>query len=140
MSHLTTATITVRGVSLPVVDCRQWVVQGATPVCRQGLDVAGCIECAERVSREGDLQNPPLLDVGPSQGAARRRDNTGSVQLPPPQERGWRGLGDVVASVTSAVGIKPCGGCNKRREALNKLVPFGKPEPPPQELLGDPNE
>ena len=35
-----------------------------------------------------------------------------------------RGLGDVVASVTSAVGIKPCGGCKERQAALNRLVPF----------------
>ncbi len=35
-----------------------------------------------------------------------------------------RGLGDVVAKVTSAVGIKPCGGCRGRQEKLNKLVPF----------------
>jgi hypothetical protein len=37
-----------------------------------------------------------------------------------------RGLGDVVAAVTSAVGIRPCGGCKKRQESLNKLVPFNK--------------
>ena len=37
-----------------------------------------------------------------------------------------RGIGDVVAAVTSAVGIQPCGGCKKRQEALNKLVPFNK--------------
>lgn len=36
------------------------------------------------------------------------------------------GLGDVVANVTSAVGIKPCDGCKKRQESLNKLVPFKK--------------
>jgi len=35
------------------------------------------------------------------------------------------GLGDVVAAATKAVGIKPCGGCQERREALNKLLPFG---------------
>lgn len=34
------------------------------------------------------------------------------------------GLGDVVAKVTKAVGIKPCGGCKKRQEWLNKKVPF----------------
>lgn len=34
-----------------------------------------------------------------------------------------RGLGDVVANVTKAVGIRPCGGCQKRREALNEIVP-----------------
>ena len=33
-----------------------------------------------------------------------------------------------VAKVTKAVGIKPCGPCQKRREALNRMVPFnGKP-------------
>jgi hypothetical protein len=36
-----------------------------------------------------------------------------------------RGLGDVIAAATSAVGIKPCGGCKQRQEALNKLIPFG---------------
>lgn len=41
-----------------------------------------------------------------------------------------RGLGDVVARTASAMGIKPCAGCQKRREALNRLVPFGTPEMP----------
>jgi pantoate kinase len=36
----------------------------------------------------------------------------------------WTGLGDVVASATKAIGIKPCAGCKKRQGALNKLVPF----------------
>lgn len=36
----------------------------------------------------------------------------------------WRGLGDVIASATKALGIKTCGPCNQRREALNKAVPF----------------
>jgi len=34
------------------------------------------------------------------------------------------GLGDVVAAATKAVGIKPCGSCQQRRETLNKLLPF----------------
>ena len=34
-----------------------------------------------------------------------------------------RGLGDVVATVTKAVGMRPCGGCGKRRQALNRIVP-----------------
>ena len=38
-----------------------------------------------------------------------------------------RGLGDVVAAATAAVGIKPCGGCKKRQELLNDLVPFNTP-------------
>jgi len=36
----------------------------------------------------------------------------------------WRGLGDVIASATKAVGIKPCGGCKKRQAALNTLLPL----------------
>jgi hypothetical protein len=35
------------------------------------------------------------------------------------------GLGDVVKRVTSAVGIRPCSGCQRRAEALNRLVTFG---------------
>ncbi|KJU82908.1 hypothetical protein MBAV_004901 [Candidatus Magnetobacterium bavaricum] len=34
------------------------------------------------------------------------------------------GLGDVIKSVTSTVGIKPCGGCEKRAETLNNWVSF----------------
>ena len=34
-----------------------------------------------------------------------------------------RGLGDVIAMMTTAVGIKPCGGCKKRQAALNRMVP-----------------
>ena len=36
-----------------------------------------------------------------------------------------KGLGDVVAKITGFLGIKPCGGCKKRQEALNKLIPIG---------------
>ncbi len=36
-----------------------------------------------------------------------------------------KGLGDVIANITSAVGIEPCDGCNKRKEQLNRLFPFG---------------
>ena len=33
------------------------------------------------------------------------------------------GIGDAVAAVTTAVGIKPCGGCAKRKDAMNKATP-----------------
>ena len=33
-----------------------------------------------------------------------------------------RGIGDTIKRAASAVGVKPCGGCQKRREALNKLT------------------
>ena len=34
-----------------------------------------------------------------------------------------KGLGDTVARATKAMGIKPCGGCNKRRASLNNAKP-----------------
>lgn len=33
------------------------------------------------------------------------------------------GLGDVVAGATKAVGIQPCGKCQRRRQALNAATP-----------------
>ena len=35
-----------------------------------------------------------------------------------------RGLGDMVAAATSAIGIKPCASCKQRQIALNNLIPF----------------
>jgi hypothetical protein len=32
------------------------------------------------------------------------------------------GLGDAVANITQAFGVQPCGGCQKRKDALNKRV------------------
>ena len=33
------------------------------------------------------------------------------------------GIGDTVAAVTTAAGIKPCGGCARRKAAMNKATP-----------------
>ncbi len=42
---------------------------------------------------------------------------------PCPEYRGPdRGLGDTIKRATDAVGVKPCGGCQRRRESLNKLT------------------
>ena len=38
-------------------------------------------------------------------------------------EAPMRGLGDLVAMMTTAVGIKPCAGCVKRQAALNRMFP-----------------
>jgi hypothetical protein len=55
------------------------------------------------------------------------------VRVAPGEERWWppgvirapvRGLGDVVARVTDALGIKKCGGCAKRQKKLNDLFPL----------------
>lgn len=34
-----------------------------------------------------------------------------------------KGLGDVIAKATKAVGIKPCGKCRERQKKLNQLIP-----------------
>ena len=34
------------------------------------------------------------------------------------------GLGDVIKRATSAVGIRPCGGCQRRAAALNRWFTF----------------
>lgn len=62
-----------------------------------------------------------------------REDGTAAVVKfdPAPVRPAMRGLGDVVAAVTTAVGIKPCGGCKQRQAALNRLVPFAGAETPP---------
>ncbi len=39
------------------------------------------------------------------------------------------GLGDVIKSVTSSLGIKPCGGCERRAAALNRWMVFSGRRP-----------
>jgi hypothetical protein len=34
------------------------------------------------------------------------------------------GLGDVIKRATSSVGVKPCGGCERRAAALNRWLVF----------------
>ena len=51
--------------------------------------------------------------------------NCGKVK-PKPTRRNCslkKGLGDTIAGVTKAIGLKPCGGCNKRRQKANSLMP-----------------
>ena len=40
-----------------------------------------------------------------------------------------RGVGDLVAATTKALGIKPCAPCQKRQEQLNKMLPFRRRQP-----------
>ncbi len=37
-----------------------------------------------------------------------------------------RGLGDVIARSTTFMGMKPCSGCKKRQDSLNKFLPFSR--------------
>jgi len=55
-------------------------------------------------------------------------EGRGPGQKPWDPSQPSRGLGDTVAKVTAALGIKPCGGCKKRQERLNKAVPYRRVE------------
>jgi hypothetical protein len=71
----------------------------------------------------GDHKNDrELLDKMPDCGAQNNRIRKIPVATMGPS----RGLGDTIAKITSAVGIKPCGGCKKRQAALNERFPYRK--------------
>jgi len=36
------------------------------------------------------------------------------------------GLGDVVSRTAAAIGVRPCGGCARRAEALNRWMTIGR--------------
>ena len=61
--------------------------------------------------------------TGPAQIACCATCPHRSEGKPPPPERS-RGLGDTVAKITSALGVKPCGGCKERQKKLNKMFPY----------------
>jgi len=46
----------------------------------------------------------------------------GGIQSPETEES--QGLGDTIAKLIKTVGIKPCGGCNRRRKKLNQWIPY----------------
>ena len=125
MRHpLSVGHVRIGEVRLDVIDCKAWRIMHGKPVCRLGRDLAGCQTCEARQSRNGDLRNPPVF-------------GTRDTPLPAPEPRRtsgrMRGLGDLVATVTRATGIdrvvnrvtKGKCGCGRRRESLNRLVPFG---------------
>jgi hypothetical protein len=78
-------------------------------------------------SREG-VWKLELHPNGEVRVVSFERSTPKAPPAPPPAP--MRGLGDAIARATTAVGIRPCGGCKKRQEALNRLVPF-KENPPP---------
>jgi predicted RNA binding protein with dsRBD fold (UPF0201 family) len=39
-------------------------------------------------------------------------------------KRKSKGIGDTIAKITTAIGIKPCEGCEQRQTALNHLLPY----------------
>jgi hypothetical protein len=56
--------------------------------------------------------------------AAERRTQPYRVRLPGFVSDEEVGLGEVVKRATSTVGIRSCGGCNRRAETLNRWFAF----------------
>lgn len=54
--------------------------------------------------------------------AARRRRARVEVRVPGFVDDRVIGLGDAIQHVTATAGIRRCGGCARRAEALNRLV------------------
>lgn len=53
------------------------------------------------------------------------------ISVPIPRLKRNVGLGDAVKKITTVFGIRPCSGCGRRAEALNRVVVFrgtGRPK------------
>ena len=57
-------------------------------------------------------------------GAGRDERKPYRVRLPGFVSDEEVGLGDVIKRATYAIGIKPCGGCERRAAALNRWMTF----------------
>jgi len=55
---------------------------------------------------------------------SRSEDEPFRVRLPGFVRDEEIGLGDVIKRVTYKIGIRPCGGCEKRAAALNRRIVF----------------
>lgn len=121
--------IRIGDTDLPIIDCKSWRVLGDTPDCAKGLDLSQCAACQSRETRGGNIAKPPIRVRMPGDAPA----------LPPAPKTSepMRGLGDAVARVTTALGVKPCMSCKQRQEMLNRMIPFRAEKlaetPPPEQ-------
>ena len=60
----------------------------------------------------------------PNQQQPEQREMPHPVNISVPFLQESMGLGDVVQNVTQAFGVKPCGGCQQRKEQLNRRIQF----------------
>jgi hypothetical protein len=103
-----------------MVKC-QWDKQSDQP---DGCSRYLCRQCHMLARNCGDHENDKLLldkmpDCQPRAGAKKIPLAALKAASAPS-----RGFGDTIAKITKAAGIKPCGGCKKRQEALNRLFPY----------------
>ncbi|TKJ33497.1 MAG: hypothetical protein CEE38_20255 [Planctomycetes bacterium B3_Pla] len=85
--------------------------EGTCPYCKETIhpEAAKCKHC--KSSLDMSSGEPASRDGGDSTAFA-----SGSNAM--------RGVGDVIAGVTSRLGIIPCHGCKQRQEWLNSRLPF----------------
>lgn len=98
------------------------------PCDRRGLEAhAGFFECSSNrlIHPEHGIASAYTCSICPYRN---KPDRDGTPAVDTYALRRARGLGDVVASVLSWMGIEktPGCGCTQRQELLNQLVPFGK--------------
>jgi len=74
------------------------------------------------MSYEG--QQGPRYVIGPDGRPVAVDPRTGRPVMAPTGPQPWQGLGDVVAGAARFLGIPHCGGCEQRRQTLNRWVPF----------------
>jgi hypothetical protein len=63
-----------------------------------------------------------MKETKPARGNGERKPHR--VRLPGFITGDETGLGDVIKRATSALGIRSCGGCQRRASALNRWVVF----------------
>lgn len=83
-----------------------------------GLSIVKQAEYLEFWLNQGLIEEKICTDLSPIESAITKPSWNASQHS--------RGFGDTIAKITSAVGIKPCGGCKERQEKLNKLIPYKK--------------
>ena len=85
----------------------------------------GGVSCSERrFEREKTVMKEEEKTTAAAAGETTRRAHR--VRLPGFLVEEEIGLGDVVKRATYAMGIKPCGGCEKRAAALNRWMRFSR--------------
>jgi len=112
----TIGNIRIGDTDIAILDCKSWRVLGDSPNCAKGLDLGQCASCESRETRGGNMASPPIRVRMPGDAPALPR----APKTPEPM----RGLGDAVARVTTAFGVKPCMSCKQRQEMLNRMIPF----------------
>lgn len=64
----------------------------------------------------------PAASPGRARPADEPGDRRSPLRLPVLSGGEERGLGDVVKRATTALHVRPCGGCERRAQALNRWV------------------